>query len=100
MTRMNLNVISTLVGVKEFKIENSGLSIFPNPAKEILYIKNENPEQTKIKVELFNSLGQIVMRIDNVSGSRNVDVSHLKPGIYFIIFVSSEKTWSAKIIKE
>lgn len=67
----SLNAIGKTSGVRNTQI-------FPNPAREMLYIESNKP----IKYALvFNALGQSVIR----STTNTVDISRLKPGHYFIL---------------
>jgi hypothetical protein len=56
--------------------------VFPNPAIDVMHIIAGREIQS---VAIQNVLGQQVRRIgDIMSGSVNIDVSDLAPGIYFI----------------
>ena len=72
--------------------ENNALKnihIYPNPVTSILYIESENvPEY----VNIYNGNGQLV-RSDTFKGNRTLDVSHLNPGIYFVMVYRSGETY-------
>jgi hypothetical protein len=75
--------------------ENS-LTVFPNPAGEELKIQNA---ESRIEgIEIYNKLGQKVLSMHHPSTS--VDVSKLKPGVYFIRLISKEETVFRKFIVE
>lgn len=57
------------------------LRIFPNPVKDVLYILNESIEMDEVFV--FDITGRTVSYSLDIS-QHSVNVSHLKPGIYFI----------------
>jgi hypothetical protein len=81
----------------------SEVRIFPNPVKDILTIEGENNIE---RVEVVNLLGQLVyseeFNVPNfniVSKNKFIDLSKLKAGTYVIVFISSDKRSSYKIIK-
>jgi hypothetical protein len=69
------------------------MEIYPNPAKDIIFIKGNN-RQKKLTVSIFNSSGKKVMEIKNAENS--VDISELKKGIYFITVCDSNKRQISK----
>ena len=71
----------------------NNISIYPNPAKDILYVKNVNP-LSSVDVCLYNSWGQAVVR----SNAKSIDVSHLPGGIYIAKISTGKKTRSQKIL--
>lgn len=67
--------------VPENADENHSL-IYPNPASTEIFITTESEES---EVIIYNSLGDISLRVFN---SKNIDVSILGAGIYFVKVVS------------
>ena len=58
------------------KVESEDLTVYPNPAKGILYVKTKNREVR----ELYNGVGQMLYRTyDN-----ELDVSALSSGVYYV----------------
>ncbi len=62
-------------------IENANLKIYPNPAKEFVYIENL-PSQISM-VEVCDITGKTLKTID-LNQTQNIDVKNLKQGIYFV----------------
>lgn len=75
---------------------NKRLALYPNPARDILYIKA--PENISItNCELFDLSGKMIKsRITNNS----IDVSHIQKGMYLIKLETSEGSFIEKFIKE
>lgn len=90
------HVIVQTLGVEENEL--SGVSIYPNPANEIIYIENEN---TLInRVEVLNLTGVSVLQYNGKEIS-SIDINPLPKGIYFIIMFSDEKlVYKSKIIRK
>jgi len=68
--------------------ENEGISIYPNPVKEILNISSEVSQ-----IEIFNVLGQKVISLSNVN---SLDTSNFKGGSYFAKITTSEGVTTTK----
>ncbi|WP_196891612.1 T9SS type A sorting domain-containing protein [Aureivirga marina] len=74
--------------------EKELISIYPNPAKETIYIKSA----ISIKnIEVVNSLGKIVIQKKN--HIEKLQVNNLNPGIYFINIYTEKGTNSFKLHK-
>ena len=73
------------------------LLLFPNPAISFItiQIKEGNPIE---KVIIYNHLGQKVLETKPVNNK--VDVSKLKPGIYFLEVITSENRTRTKLLIE
>ncbi len=61
--------------------------IYPNPAKEVLYINSKNINIISVKV--FDVFGKEVL-VKTLESRSNVDISKFQSGIYFIKLVDSE----------
>ena len=63
--------------------ENASLeiSLFPNPANDILNISSS---ETISEIEIVNTLGQVVKRIEINSDNAVCDVNELKAGVYVV----------------
>ena len=55
--------------------------VYPNPANDVLHLELGD---VTTDVVIYNSLGQEQMRIDAVSGSVDMNVTALTPGLYFV----------------
>ena len=71
------SVITEVVEV----VENNGVKVYPNPANNVINIQLGNASSD---VEIYNSLGQTVRRIESASGDIQVKIDELTEGIYFI----------------
>jgi hypothetical protein len=86
------NACPTPIGMLEK--ENNELSVYPNPTDGVINIEIDQEIE---KIELFNSIGQMVLE-----GSKSkIDLSHLKNGVYYLkVRGTSNKIFVGKIIKE
>ncbi|NOQ25755.1 MAG: T9SS type A sorting domain-containing protein [Bacteroidales bacterium] len=70
------------------------LSIYPNPVKDFVHIEIVQDIES---VSIYNSLGQN-MYVNNAN-EKNIDLSELKTGIYFISVCSGSDIYQARILK-
>ena len=71
------------VSIEEALVEESLLSIFPNPAAQSITIEVNNPG----KLTIVNLLGETtVINRSIFKGKSIIDISHLLPGMYLLFF--------------
>ncbi len=83
--------ISNLTDVSSFT-KNNFISIYPNPAKDILSIETNNKVVGAIQICIYNSIGQLI--ITKLSSNENkiqIDVNGFNNGLYNIILYYEEK---------
>lgn len=80
---------------------NAIVSIFPNPVSSQLTVQLEDDVITE-KIEIYNSIGQLILSEDSTLEIINVDFSDLNSGIYFLRLLDSEnrEVLTKKIIRE
>jgi hypothetical protein len=62
------------------------MTVFPNPAEELLNIQIELAEEGSVELILQNALGQTVAqeRVSGITITQRLDVSTLESGIYML----------------
>lgn len=73
------------------------LRIFPNPARDVLWIAVDAPALLPLKGRLFTAAAQPVLEI-TLQSDQGLDVSRLAPGIYFLVLESEQGKWIAKVV--
>ncbi len=76
---------------------NSHISIFPNPAKDILTISCKNGEKIE-EVVVYNQMGQKVF--EEELSNNTINVSSLQKGLYIVELISKEWKLRKKLIIE
>lgn len=88
-----------LLDVDNVVLESANVTLFPNPANNIITLKID----TSIKdVTVFNGLGQLVLtKSSNLSETNDIDISSLNSGIY-VMNINSEdgRITTKKFIKQ
>jgi hypothetical protein len=98
-----LSVISNIVNVKNTK---DGISLFnavPNPTNEVTTISFFIPKQAKVKIYIFNVLGEFVDVVTDATfeeGYHNVEVnaSKFEAGTYFFKMMSGDLRYVKNIV--
>jgi hypothetical protein len=84
-----------------FYNDNKNLSIYPNPAGSILYLKYKLKDDNDFIVNIYSLSGQVIRSIQNndrsASGVMEIVVNDLVPGIYFIQFINNTNIITEKI---
>ena len=66
--------------------------VYPNPAKDLIHVEGTG----LLQVELFNIMGQTVLRADE--NFKSIDISHLQNGIYFVRLKTTQGEKTIKLI--
>jgi hypothetical protein len=86
-------------GISEFDANNS-IQIMPNPGNGIFTISLQQFPAKDLKIEIYNSLGQIIDKDILNTKTKVIDISGFPKGIYFLKVSSGEKYLFRKIILE
>lgn len=81
------------VNVKE--TEKPGIAVFPNPAKDLIHIKPEDPA-SPLRIELFDYSGKSLHVYENTD---QLDLTGYASGLYFLNIMQSNRMMQVKIIK-
>jgi uncharacterized repeat protein (TIGR03803 family) len=94
-----LMAIGASVGVKENLVSGNVL-ISPNPTHGVLNISfNSIPQNTKI--ELYNSIGALVLSETMINKNNTINVSELSSGIYFLKVLEGVRVFAVKkVVRE
>jgi hypothetical protein len=85
------------VGINESNI-NSGITIYPNPAKDILIINKGN--NTELLIELNDICGKLLFFKTTDQSITSINLHEFAKGIYFIKLSSNQTQIVKKVIKE
>ncbi len=93
-------VRSNLTGLSETKLNNSVVSIFPNPTKDIINVNIEGSGEAPVSLSIYNVLGKLVYLEKNVKHKVVINSSTWLSGVYIISLQQNESIISRKIIIE
>lgn len=83
-------------GLEENETQNNIL-LYPNPAKERLYINTSIPIK---QMTICNFLGQEIQKNNNLETTSSINISGLNEGVYFVKIYTEKVVHTTKIIKE
>ena len=74
-------------------IENSSINIFPNPSTGIINVKGAENST----IEVLNSIGQIVLTVNNASNMESVNLSDYNEGTYIVRVITNNNITVKKV---
>lgn len=84
------------VGLSSENFETNKVTFYPNPANDVLYIQNDT---AILEVEVWNSIGQVMLKQTANDVNVQLNVSHLSSATYFVKLITADKTTSFKMVK-
>ena len=100
VTNTAMNTID-LITSSHFQTVNNDISVFPNPAKDELFISiNHFKSKALSYLELYNISGQKVLDQVILQNNSKVDLSALSKGLYLLKTNVDGQVSTVKIIKE
>ena len=84
--------ISSL-GVNEVLYDSTGITVYPNPTSDFVYIKSGVPVD---EVMLYDTTGK---SLPIVYKDHKIDIQHLVSGVYFLKLKAGSQTFTKKIVK-
>lgn len=81
------------LGTEEVK---SDLAVYPNPAKDFIYIRSSNLKINQIYI--FDLSGKLLLT--TLTPTKSIQIDHLPSGVYIISIKSNDEIKSFKFIKE
>ena len=85
---------SNVIGINEkTKKQDVEMSIFPNPATNVLYVNIENYKLTKnSEIRIYDNMGRLVLTKNNADYKNEIFVNELQSGIYNVCLTNSGHT--------
>ena len=88
-----ISLLYPVVGIND--LTNSSLSLYPNPANDVVNIVSTNDIKT---IEVLNYIGQMIYTNKNVSLKKvELNVSSFKAGVYFVKITTTSGIKTTKI---
>lgn len=97
-TALQTVTVSACTGIDELAF--GSVLIYPNPAKDLVYINFNNAPAENTRIELYDAIGKLILS-EKVSNSfMTVSISDLSSGMYFIRITEGEKQAVKHLVKE
>ncbi|MES2514473.1 MAG: T9SS type A sorting domain-containing protein [Bacteroidota bacterium] len=99
VTNTAINTIETITGIQSQSMANDQWLVYPNPSTGLLTVINNNiAPDTKLKIEVLNSFGQLVLEETAVSNHKTLDISKFSNGVYFVKIVSDKQSSAKRVV--
>lgn len=98
VTNTAINTIETITGIKSSFNTNDEWNVYPNPSTGALYIVNSSSVKEESQIQVINSIGQSVLEETITSNYKNIDLSKLNNGVYFVKIVSDKQSVIKRVV--
>ena len=98
VTNTAINTIETITGIKSSFSANDEWNVYPNPSTGVLYIVNSSVLKEASQIQVINSIGQTVLEETITSNYKNLDLSKLNNGVYFVKNVSDKQSVIKRVV--
>ena len=95
---IQVDILDCMTGLSAMEINDITL-IYPNPVKDILFIKSDSNEDIT-RIKLYSLLGQVLLEKSVTGKTNQIDLSEIKSGVYYLMIEYGKDTRMKKIIKE
>jgi len=86
-----------VLSTKDTEKESNGVSVYPNPFENSITVSINNIKKSKI--EVLNSIGEVVFSKDTNENITGIDLNNLSSGLYEIRILNDNTIITKKIIK-
>ena len=96
------NTISFVLSMDN-NLFNAGISVYPNPAYDKVFVEISNPSNSKFTVEILSMDGRTLYEnksITKANSTLSIDLSDFASGVYFVKAISESNTVIQKIVVE
>ena len=98
VTNTAINTIETITGIKSSFNTNDEWNVYPNPSTGALYIVNSSSVKEESQIQVINSIGQTVLEETITSNYKNMDLSKLNNGVYFMKILSDKHNVIKRVV--
>ena len=96
-TLANAFQVIASTGINESQINSASITVFPNPANDVLTISISQQTISPITISIYDITGRLMNAVKTNKNNTSIDVSNLNNGIYFINITGSDFNTSRKI---
>ncbi len=82
--------------------QNSEISVVPNPNQGNFVLNAKLGEQSNVALKLYDAVGKLVLEDFTNTGtfSKNIELTGVTSGVYFLHIIGTNEKWIEKIIKD
>lgn len=100
ITNTTLNTIwAPTVGMEDLNKAVDTWVVYPNPATQILYVRNGSiAAEGTTRLEVINAMGQVLHTESFTGNSKSIDLSAYASGVYFVKLVSDQQSTIKRLV--
>jgi hypothetical protein len=92
---------NSILSVKELNTSEMLLTLYPNPANDLLTIKTGNlGVNAKAKAVITDVLGRQLKSMESLQEMMQIDIQDLTPGIYLCTITIGQRSFSRQFVKQ
>ncbi len=78
----------------------SGITVYPNPASDYLYVKHSDPLEAIQYIKIYSADGKLISQVNpnNLNGPVTIDISHFQNGLYLLKINSTDHSYNKAIL--
>jgi len=81
--------------------DNNSLTIYPNPAIDVLYVENNDVNLTAERISIYDTTGQLIIKEKHTKQLNKINLDRLQQGQYFIrIDMNNQTSYSSRFFKQ
>jgi hypothetical protein len=80
----------------------SSVVMYPNPANEFVYLRNNNTQIALTEAIIYDITGKVITRVDlsQMGVEQRIDISGISTGVYMVTIKSADATTVKRLIKK
>jgi len=94
----DVELFDPTVRVEAVPADESGINIFPNPVRDVVFISFDEPKAQPVQLQLFDASGKQLREQWLSDQQTALNVSGLMPGLYLIRLVDDRKHYTHRLI--
>ncbi len=98
-----LSSVICSTSIEDEPFNGNEIGLYPNPFNSTIDLSIDEAllnNSVKKQLTLYNAMGELILVEDNLFSKMKLDLSELKPGIYFVRLIIGDKQFVRKIVKE
>lgn len=93
----DLNIDGEFTGFDETEMENQ-MIIFPNPAKDEVFVRIENGNNEPVLIALYDLAGRCIKKVQESQETLKIEIGELRPGVYVLSVRMAGISYRQKLI--
>ncbi len=90
---------TTAIGINDLPAIPSLISVYPNPAEDVMNVNTSRLAGDDYTIELYNSIGELVSTTPaDADGITSINTENLSSGLYIMNVRNADSMWSQRVV--